>query len=283
MGLNHMNGRIEDSVTGRFLSPDPGGTIPGSTQSWNRYSYVNNNPISYIDPSGFYGQPITVCVGSDNCGSAAAPGALDEITVNAPRLGDTDPNFGTTGGSALTGATGGGKGAGSGSGDGPLGTIVVTAQRIGPPPPPSLYDLPGITFTAQSQTPHKYVITANSNCSADNTFNQFMGPGMSAPGAPPAKEGFTPRINLPGLTSYNPISQSVNSYTRTIVNTTLPGHVFFPGQVTIQVDPAAGDTSAITITGTGTSSDPELNDAVGNLFFGFGADSVATSCSYSPI
>ena len=48
-----MGGRIEDAVLGRFISPDPRGTIPGSTQSWNRYSYVNNNPLSYIDPSGF--------------------------------------------------------------------------------------------------------------------------------------------------------------------------------------------------------------------------------------
>lgn len=53
MGLIHMNGRIHDSVTGRFLSPDPTIPNPGSTQSYNRYSYVNNNPLSYIDPSGF--------------------------------------------------------------------------------------------------------------------------------------------------------------------------------------------------------------------------------------
>lgn len=53
MGLNHMNGRIEDSITGRFLSPDPRGVIRGNTQSWNRYSYVNNNPMSYTDPTGF--------------------------------------------------------------------------------------------------------------------------------------------------------------------------------------------------------------------------------------
>jgi hypothetical protein len=33
MGLNHMIGRIEDSITGRFLSPDPRGTIRGNTQS----------------------------------------------------------------------------------------------------------------------------------------------------------------------------------------------------------------------------------------------------------
>ena len=54
MGLNHMNGRVEDAITGRFLSPDPHVPDPGSTQSYNRYSYVNNNPLSEIDPSGFF-------------------------------------------------------------------------------------------------------------------------------------------------------------------------------------------------------------------------------------
>jgi len=53
MGLIHMNGRIQDAVTGRFLSPDPTIPNPMFTQSFNRYSYVNNNPLSYIDPSGF--------------------------------------------------------------------------------------------------------------------------------------------------------------------------------------------------------------------------------------
>lgn len=53
MGLNHMNGRIEDAVTGRFLSADPRGTSRGNTQSWNRYSYVNNNPLAFTDPTGF--------------------------------------------------------------------------------------------------------------------------------------------------------------------------------------------------------------------------------------
>ena len=53
MGLNHMNGRVQDSVTGRFLSADP--QIPDRTnaQDYNRYSYVNNNPLSLTDPSGF--------------------------------------------------------------------------------------------------------------------------------------------------------------------------------------------------------------------------------------
>jgi RHS repeat-associated protein len=54
MGLNHMNGRIQDSITGRFLSPDPYVSDPGNTQNYNRYSYVNNNPLSNTDPSGFF-------------------------------------------------------------------------------------------------------------------------------------------------------------------------------------------------------------------------------------
>ena len=53
MGLNDMNGRIQDAVTGRFLSPDPYIPSPGNTQSYNRYSYVMNSPLTLVDPSGF--------------------------------------------------------------------------------------------------------------------------------------------------------------------------------------------------------------------------------------
>ncbi len=53
LGLNHMNGRVQDAITGRFLSADPYITEPGNTQNYNRYSYVYNNPMSYTDPSGF--------------------------------------------------------------------------------------------------------------------------------------------------------------------------------------------------------------------------------------
>ena len=52
-GLNHMNGRVQDAVTGRFLSADPYVTEPGNTQNFNRYSYVYNNPLTFTDPSGF--------------------------------------------------------------------------------------------------------------------------------------------------------------------------------------------------------------------------------------
>ncbi len=53
LGLVHMNGRIYDSHLGRFLSADPMVQAPGDLQSYNRYSYVRNNPLTNIDPSGF--------------------------------------------------------------------------------------------------------------------------------------------------------------------------------------------------------------------------------------
>ncbi len=54
MGLNHMNGRVEDAILGRFLSPDPHIPDPTNAQSYNRYSYVNNNPLTETDPTGFF-------------------------------------------------------------------------------------------------------------------------------------------------------------------------------------------------------------------------------------
>ncbi|MEZ5897861.1 MAG: RHS repeat-associated core domain-containing protein [Hyphomicrobiaceae bacterium] len=54
LGLVHMNGRVYDPAIGRFLSADPYVQFPLDTQSWNRYSYVVNNPLSFTDPSGYF-------------------------------------------------------------------------------------------------------------------------------------------------------------------------------------------------------------------------------------
>jgi RHS repeat-associated protein len=50
----HMNGRIYDPSLGRMLQADPFIQAPKNSQSYNRYSYVLNNPLSYIDPSGYF-------------------------------------------------------------------------------------------------------------------------------------------------------------------------------------------------------------------------------------
>lgn len=49
----HMNGRMYDPQLGRFLQADPFVQIPTHLQSWNPYSYVDNNPLTYNDPSGY--------------------------------------------------------------------------------------------------------------------------------------------------------------------------------------------------------------------------------------
>ena len=50
----YMNGRVYDPNIGRFLSADPHIQAPYNTQSYNRYSYVLNNPLKYTDPSGYF-------------------------------------------------------------------------------------------------------------------------------------------------------------------------------------------------------------------------------------
>ncbi|CCO61730.1 putative Rhs family protein fused with Integrin alpha N-terminal domain [Vibrio nigripulchritudo] len=53
VGLIHMNGRVYDQTLGRFVSADPIIQAPFVTNSFNRYAYVWNNPLKYIDPTGF--------------------------------------------------------------------------------------------------------------------------------------------------------------------------------------------------------------------------------------
>ncbi len=54
--LIHMNGRIYDFNIGRFLSVDPFLQFPENSQSANPYSYILNNPMSGVDPTGYSAQ-----------------------------------------------------------------------------------------------------------------------------------------------------------------------------------------------------------------------------------
>ncbi|MCH6259506.1 hypothetical protein MLD52_23320, partial [Puniceicoccaceae bacterium K14] len=49
----HMNGRVYDFELARFISADPYVQDATDAQAYNRYSYVSNNPLTHIDPSGF--------------------------------------------------------------------------------------------------------------------------------------------------------------------------------------------------------------------------------------
>ena len=58
LGVVHMNGRIYDPALARFLQADPVVQFPADLQSWNRYSYVMNNPLAFTDPTGHFIGPL---------------------------------------------------------------------------------------------------------------------------------------------------------------------------------------------------------------------------------
>ena len=53
VALINMNGRMYDPLLGRFLAPDNYVQAPDFSQSFNRYSYCLNNPLMYVDPTGY--------------------------------------------------------------------------------------------------------------------------------------------------------------------------------------------------------------------------------------
>jgi RHS repeat-associated protein len=62
-GTYDAENREQNPNQGRWLSLDPAGLNAvnlTNPQTWNRYAYVLNNPLSSIDPSGFW------CVWEDN-------------------------------------------------------------------------------------------------------------------------------------------------------------------------------------------------------------------------
>ncbi len=143
----HMNGRVQDPLLGRFVSADPFITEPNRTQNYNRYSYVYNNPLSAIDPSGF-GKKDPPC--HTNCVKPEEDGAqeMQEVRVEARRP-ETARDSGRVGDVVRDAILRGGSAGGSiGESEAGLETIVVTGIRQGPPK----YDTISVdTLTKQQQ------------------------------------------------------------------------------------------------------------------------------------
>jgi RHS repeat-associated protein len=59
LSLDYMHARHFWERNGRFMSVDPGKDWdPKLPQSWNMYSYVRNNPMNAVDPTGAFGSNI---------------------------------------------------------------------------------------------------------------------------------------------------------------------------------------------------------------------------------
>ncbi|MFC4739226.1 FG-GAP-like repeat-containing protein [Flavobacterium ponti] len=98
VSLIHMNGRLYDPIVHRFLQPDNYVQDPYNTQNYNRYGYVFNNPLRYVDFSGEEGNGCTDCPNNNNGQSfeftsyqqSTFGSALQSIALNWDDLGIKD-------------------------------------------------------------------------------------------------------------------------------------------------------------------------------------------------
>jgi RHS repeat-associated protein len=103
-GLDYAINRYYHSALGRFTSPDPymasGG--PGVPQSWNRYAYVQNDPVNFADPAGLFrcittwsqsgstfGVTLTCFLGSGGGGGGSSDPNVPQLMA-LPDIGNED-------------------------------------------------------------------------------------------------------------------------------------------------------------------------------------------------
>ncbi len=90
IGLSYFGARHYDPLVGRFTSIDPAEVTAQNYYSFNRYSYVNNNPYKYVDPDGEFPFliPVAIFIAKEvaaEVASQATGGATDFLSFR--RLG----------------------------------------------------------------------------------------------------------------------------------------------------------------------------------------------------
>ena len=136
-GLTYAQARFYDAAVGRFLSVDPVG-FTGSPFSFNRYSYANNNPYAYTDPTGMLTDEKEKVKSELTLGSRIPGGSGSSPTKTSagPAYGQS---FGRASASTAAGGASGGKSAGtvatsdqSDKGDSPKPDSTSVTFKMGP-------------------------------------------------------------------------------------------------------------------------------------------------------
>ena len=107
-GLDDFMFRRYSPGQSRWISPDPAGLAsvdPTNPQTWNRYAYVANNPLSFVDPSGLLLAGPGGCNLIDGCGAPGFDGGgggtdyqIDGISVSSSVFGGFLGSLGFPGG-----------------------------------------------------------------------------------------------------------------------------------------------------------------------------------------
>jgi RHS repeat-associated protein len=90
-GLLFYNARWVDPVTGRFIQADS--VVPGGVQGLDRYAYVNNSPLRYVDPTGHFNED-EMCIYWGYCGDDAQERAQEELGALYDVMWGTDTTWG---------------------------------------------------------------------------------------------------------------------------------------------------------------------------------------------
>jgi RHS repeat-associated protein len=196
VNLVNLNGRLFGSgVIPRMLSPDPYIPNPGNTQDFNRYSYVNNNPLSLTDPTGFDSAGGPDDSGGDTPGGGSSGGGGGDDGISPITV------YGSKGWNGYNGA--GGFAAFSSFGGGAVGGQLLNSYLASAP---TLAGLFPVNPTFDSTT----FLGTSDDSTDDSNLSEISVTAQKMAGGSPSLEEFSDRITAESQDRQNLLDQSKN-------------------------------------------------------------------------
>jgi RHS repeat-associated protein len=258
LGIYHYQARFYSPKLGRFLSADT--IVPGyaNPQSFNRYSYVINNPLRYTDPTGH--KPCEeyqgACLSEDQM--------TDVWNDNHNNNNDNDDDDDNDDGPIVGGS---GTGCNVDTFTNPAGEYChdYTTSVVFCPATPECAEGEAAEYQTQFQYPGQLPWNPVQHGGSYTVFPFNLAPVL----------GYLNPSLIPLSTALNQIISPYGAITvdfdgSTITNTTEPTHIFYNGQVDRTISQGPDGSWVMTSHGTGTNSNAfvaAFNQYVGQATF----------------